>query len=177
MAASTPRNYWMVAVPPEYYDVAKDQNFASLGMGRSQRKRVQRMEVGDRVLFYVCQRMVFGATASIASTYFEDETPIWPSPDPDEKFAWRVQTKPDCVMDDQHVIDARFIAPRMEYVKKWAPEQWPLAFQGLLHLIPKKDFALIEDEMRRGRPRPIVRLGPPDGGAHCLLDEMAAQAR
>ena len=167
----------MVAVAPEYYDACREQGFTLLGMGRTQRKRVQRMEVGDRVLFYVNQRMVFGATASVMSTYFEDEAAVWPSPDPEEKFAWRVRTKPDCVTDDEHAIDARFIAPRMEYVKKWAPEQWPLAFQGLLHLVPKRDFGLIEHEMRRGRPRPVVQLGPPDGDAQCVLEEMAAEAR
>jgi hypothetical protein len=167
----------MVAVQPEYYRICKQQGFSLLGMGRTQRKRVQRMEIGDRVLFYVNQDMVFGAAASVASTYFEDDSPVWPSPDPEEKFAWRVQIKPDCIMDDQHAIDARFIAPRMEYVKKWAPEQWPLAFQGLLHLIPKKDFGLIEHEMSRGRPRPVVRLGPPDANGHCVLDAMAAEAR
>ncbi len=176
MAASTPRNYWMIAAPPDYYDVCKHQGFTMLGMGKSQRKRVQRMEVGDRILFYVTERMVFGATASVSSTYFEDDTAVWPSSDPEEKFIWRVHTKPDCVMDDEHAIDARFIAFRMEYVKKWPPELWPLAFQGLLHLIPKKDFGLIEGEMKRRRRRPIVHLGLPDGAEHCVLDQMAAEA-
>ena len=71
-----------------------------------------------------------------------------------------MKTKPDVVPDDDHVLDARFIAPRMEYVKRWAPEDWPLAFQGLLHLIPKRDFQLIEHEMRRGRRRPDVAFVP-----------------
>jgi len=46
-------------------------------------------------------------------------------------------------------MDAREISPRMEYVKKWTPEWWPLAFIGDLHLIPRKDFSLIEDEMKK----------------------------
>ena len=157
---AAPRNYWMVAVRPDYYDVCYEQGFTLLGMGRNQRKRVQRMEVGDRVLFYVMERMVFGATASIAATYVEDPTPLWPSLHPDETFAWRVKIKPDVTLDDDHVIDARLLAPTLEYVKKWAPELWHMAFQGPLHLIPKKDFGLIEDEMRRGRPRPDVDLKP-----------------
>ena len=80
----------------------------------------------------------------------------------------------DVVLDNEHLVDARFIAPRMQYVKKWAPEQWPLAFQGLLHLIPKQDFGLIEDEMQRGKIMPDVSLGSEDGA--CILDEMAARA-
>ena len=158
--AKTPRNYWMVAVRPDYYDACVRDRFAKLGMGRQQRKRVQRMEIGDRILFYVTHRMVFGAAATVSGTSFEDATPVWPSPDPGETFAWRVKTKPDVILDEAREIDARLIAPRMEFVKKWAPEEWPLAFQGLLHLVPKRDFQLIEKEMRRARPRPAIELIP-----------------
>jgi hypothetical protein len=54
-------------------------------------------------------------------------------------------------------LDARQIGPTLEYVKKWAPEDWPLAFIGMLHIIPQRDFTYLEDEMRRlfrktGRP-------------------------
>ena len=27
-------------------------------------------------------------------------------------------------------MDANLIAPRLEYVKRWAPEDWYMAFQG-----------------------------------------------
>ena len=164
----------MVAVRPEYYDKCVEQKFMLLGMGKAHRKRVQRMEIGDRVLFYVTVRMVFGATASVSSTYFEDESETWPSTEADERFAWRVKIEPDVVLDDEHLMDARLIAPRMQYVKKWAPEQWPLAFQGLLHLIPKQDFALIEDEMQKGVKRPEINLGSND--PWCLLDDFAKKA-
>jgi hypothetical protein len=164
----------MLAVRPEYYDKCVEQEFTLLGMGRTHRKRVQRMEIGDRVLFYVSERMIFGATASITSTYFEDATPTWPSPDTDETYAWRVRIASDVTPDDLHLVDARLIAPRMQYVKKWPPEQWPLAFQGLLHLIPKQDFSLIEDEMRRGKATPTFVMGEEDGA--CILDDMAARA-
>ena len=164
----------MVAVRPGYYDKCVEQGFSLLGVGRGQRKRAQRMEIGDRVLFYVVERLVFGATASVASTYFEDHTETWPAIEAGENFGWRVKLKPEVTLDGEHVIDARLIAPRMQYVKKWAPEQWPLAFQGLLHLIPKQDFSLIEDEMRRGCVTPPVSLGS-DAGP-CLLDELAAKA-
>ena len=62
----------------------------------------------------------------------------------------------------------------MLYVKRWAPEDWPLAFQGQIHLLSSQDFALIEHEMhrtidrrnrRRERPphRPQFQAG--NGGA------------
>lgn len=158
--ANAPRNYWMLSVWPEYYDVCVEDGFTLLGVGRPQRRRAQRMEVGDRALFYVTERMAFGATVTITGTYFEDRNPHWPSPDPKEPLAWRVETKPDATSDEERAVDARLIAPRLEYVKRWPPEDWPLAFQGLLHLIPKRDFLLIEREIRRGRVRPEIALVP-----------------
>ena len=158
--ANAPRNYWMLSVWPEYYDVCVEDGFTLLGVGRPHRRRAQRMEVGDRALFYVTGRMAFGATVTITGTYFEDRNPRWPSPDPKEPLAWRVKTKPDVTTDADRAVDARLIAPRLEYVKRWPPEEWPLAFQGLLHLIPKRDFLLIEHELRRGRVRPEVALFP-----------------
>ena len=41
------------------------------------------------------------------------------------------------------------LAPRLEYVKRWPPEDWPLAFFDRLHLLPQRDFRLIEGEMKR----------------------------
>lgn len=158
--AATPRNYWMVAVRPNYFEATRDRGFTVLGVGKAQRKRAQRMEIGDRVLFYVNERQIFPATATISSTYFEDETPIWPVAEGEEPYAWRVEIKPDVVLDEDHMVDARLVAPRMEYVRKWAPEWWPLAFQGLLHLVPKNDFLLIETEMEKGKPTPETPLQP-----------------
>ena len=157
---TTPRNYWMVAVHEDYYQACTDRDFSVLGMGKQQRKRVQRMEIGDRVLFYVFESTTFKAITTISGTYFEDETISWPSSDSDDNYSWHVKTKPDIILDDSLSIDARLIAPRLEYVKKWAPELWPLAFQGLLHLVPKKDFLLIENEMKRGVKRPDFKLAP-----------------
>jgi hypothetical protein len=53
------------------------------------------------------------------------------------------------VLNQEDFIDALELAPRLEYVKRWAPEDWPLAFVDSLHLIPQRDFRLIEGEMRR----------------------------
>jgi hypothetical protein len=58
-------------------------------------------------------------------------------------------------------LDARQIAPRMLYVKRWAPEDWPLAFQGQVHLLSSQDFSLIEHEMRRTADRRSRRREQP----------------
>ncbi len=168
---AAPRNYWMVSVSPEFYQATRDRHFDMLGMGRAQKKRVQRMEVGDRVLYYVSDWQVFAATATIDSTYFEDHQRVWGSSDPHEEFPWRVRLRSNVVLKEKGHVDARLVAPRMQYVRKWVPEQWPLAFLGALHLVPKEDFFMLEDEMRKRTLRPRVEVELRDD-AWCALDSL-----
>jgi len=168
---AAPRNYWMVNVNPEYYQATRDRHFDVLGMGKVQKKRVQRMEVGDRVLYYVSDWQVFAATATIDSTYFEDHQRVWESFDPQEEFPWRVRLRSNVALKEKEHVDARLVAPRMQYVRKWVPEQWPLAFLGALHLVPKEDFFMLEDEMRKRTLRPRVEVEFRDD-ARCALDSL-----
>ena len=46
-------------------------------------------------------------------------------------------------------LDARELGPTLEYVRKWAPEHWPLAFHGNMHTLSQRDFRFLEEEMRR----------------------------
>ena len=92
-------------------------------------------------------------TASITSEFFTDETALWnPFSKPDD-HKYRVKLKPNIVLDAKFQIDALILGPRLEYVKRWVPEDWPLAFLDRLHLIPQRDFRLIEGEMKRLLPK------------------------
>ncbi len=145
-----PRNYWMVVLSPENFRILQGNGFTLMGLERSLKKRAQRMEVGDRVLFYVHGARFFVATATVFTEAVEDPTLMWDAGSAtNEMFPWRVKLRPEHVLDEAKYIDARNIAPRLEYVRKWTPERWPLAFQGPLHLIPKLDFQILEDEMRK----------------------------
>ena len=99
------------------------------------------------------KRRSWTACATITSEYFEDDSPVFQDHDPDERFPYRVRMKPDIVLDEADYIDATMLAFRLDYVRRWAPEEWPLAFLDRLHLLAQKDFRLIEDEMRRVEAR------------------------
>ena len=158
------KNYWMFVGPPERFEVIKDLGFTVYGVGPRYRRRAERMQPDDRVLFYVTKIRKWAATATITSRYFEDHQPIWQSSRRDDAHPYHVKLAPDVVLDERDYIDALILAPRLEYVKRWAPEYWPLAFFDNLHLLPQRDFRLIEGEMKRavskinkggggGRPR------------------------
>jgi predicted RNA-binding protein len=140
----------MIALNPENFEATRSHGFTVQGVKNRHRKKAERMAPGDRILFYVNQTQVFPATATVTSTFFEDHSPIWQSFERrSDLFPWRVRIKADVVLDPHEYIDARLLAPRLLYVKRWAPEHWALAFQGNVHLLSAADFALVEGEMQR----------------------------
>ena len=148
-----PNNFWMVVQTPENHEITRGQGFTLHGLTSKQRRRARRMEPDDRILFYVGGEVrKWTAIVTVTSKYFEDRTPIWESNGSRrELYPYRVKTTPSIVLDEADYIEARILAPRLEYVKRWPPELWPLAFFDTLHLIPQRDYRLIEAEMRRIR--------------------------
>ena len=155
-----PKNYWMVLTSPENFQVTRELGFTVLGLKSYHYKKVQRIEPGDRILYYVGTDRIFAATATVTSRYSEDRSQTWKKEGVSE-WAFKVHIKPEIVLNDRELIDARQLAPRLDYVRRWSPEDWYIAFaQTNLHLLPKKDFILVEWEMQRlkskrsGRHRP-----------------------
>ena len=144
-----PPNYWMLADSKENFRSTRERDFKVQGVKTRQRKKALRMAPGDRLLYYLSDSRQFAGTATIASTCFEDHSRVWNDAKPNEDFPYRVEIKPEAILEEDEFMDAHQVAPRLDYVRRWLPERWTLAFLGNLHLIPKKDFFLIEDEMRK----------------------------
>ena len=86
---------------------------------------------------------------------FATDKRIWNHFRQKETFPHRVNITPDVVLEGDQRICAYEIGPSLDYVKKWVPEQWELAFFGMLHIIPQRDFNLLEEEMRRLQGRSV----------------------
>ena len=143
-----PSNFWMIANNERNFRITQDRGFTVLGLKSQHRRKVQRISQGDRLLVYVTHLRRFVATATATSDYYEAEDTIWEK-EGRAGFPFRVNVNPDLVLRDELFMNANLIAPRLEYVKRWAPEDWYMAFQGNLHLLPKSDFLLIEEEMKK----------------------------
>jgi predicted RNA-binding protein len=150
--------YWMIVSSPDNFRKTRELGYTIQGLKSRHRRRVETMRVGDRLLYYVTGRMAFAATVTVASPMYEDHTPIWRSARRDEDYPWRVHIRADVVLDDADWIPAKELAYRLDYVRKWPPEHWTLAFQGHIHALPRNDFAIVEDEISRSsrRRRPLA---------------------
>ena len=141
--------YWMVVSSPDNFRKTREHGFSIQGLKSRHRRRVETMRTGDRLLYYITGRMGFAATVTVASPMYEDHTPIWRSSRRDEDYPWRVHIRADIVLDEDDWVPAKELAYRLDYVRKWPPEHWTLAFQGHIHALPKADFTIIEDEIAR----------------------------
>ena len=156
-----PSNFWMIANNERNFRITQERGFSVMGLKSQHRRKVQRISEDDRILLYVTHIRRFVATVTATSDYFESDEAIWER-EGRAGFPYRVNIRPEIVLKDEQFMDANLIAPRLEYVKRWAPEDWYMAFQGNLHLLPKSDFLLIEEEMKKlhfGRdyqPTPVV---------------------
>ncbi|MFI5284227.1 MAG: EVE domain-containing protein [Candidatus Dormibacterales bacterium] len=144
-----PAQYWMIVTSPDNFRKTRELGFSIQGLKTRHRRRVETMKVGDRVLYYVTGRMAFAATVTVASPMYEDHTPIWRSVRRDEDYPWRVHIRLDVALDEVDWVPAKELAYRLDYVRKWPPEHWTLAFQGHIHALPRTDFVILEDEIVR----------------------------
>ena len=158
-----PHNFWMIICNPNNFRITQELGFTKQGLKSQHRRKIERIENGDRVLFYVSFDRRFTATATATSSYYEDEEPVWEKEGRAE-WPYQFKIKPEVILDEHQYIDANLLAPRLDYVKRWPPENWYMAFQGNLHLLPKNDFLLIEEEMKKlkfGKDYKWGTLGPP----------------
>ncbi len=141
--------FWLVCTTSENFHITRDRSFSQLGIERDQGDKSIRINLNDRMVFYLNDVRRFVATVTVTSERFESHNRIWKHHIEAEDFPHRVKIRPDLVLDEEQYLDALQIGPGLEYVRNWPPEQWHMALLGMLHTISKRDFNFLEEQMRR----------------------------
>ena len=140
---------WLINTNRENYEITRERGFDLIGIDAPNSRKASQMVPGDRVIFYVRDNRSFAATATVTGASFHNNTPIWKHHTKKEKFPNRVRVDPDVIVNEEDWIDGLQIGPTMEYIKRWPPEMWDLALVGMVHIISKRDFELLENELAR----------------------------
>ncbi len=140
---------WLINITRENYAITTERGFDLLGVDSGNSRKATQMAPDDRLAFYVRDDRSFVATATVTSRSFQENTRIWKSNAKRERFRNRVNIEPDIIGDEGEWVDGLQVGPTMEYVKRWPPEMWDLALFGMVHIISKRDFDLIEGELAR----------------------------
>jgi hypothetical protein len=167
----------MLVTTQENLDITRARGFSMQGVDTNNRRKAVRMGPEDRVLYYVSDKKGFAATATVTSESFEDHVPIWKHHREQEVFPHRVEIDADVVLEQDNYVDGYQVGPTLEYVKKWSPDRWPLAFFGMLHIIPQRDFNFVEGELRRANGEsPLVKVAPVEEVVVPEVTEISAYA-
>ncbi|MEZ4523915.1 MAG: EVE domain-containing protein [Thermomicrobiales bacterium] len=150
---------WIITGSVDNFRSTRDHGFTVQGLKSRHRKKAEKMKPGDRITWYITGIKAFGATATVTSEYFEDDTPIWKSTNKkldEEIYPYRFNIKPDIVLDEGEFIDAEPVARQLKYVSKWPEKNWTLAFQGNIRPVDDEDFATIEQAIREASLEPAA---------------------
>jgi predicted RNA-binding protein len=139
-------NYWLVVTSPDNFIIDRERiGFTMQGLPHRYRNSVQKMQVSDKVLYYIMTLQKFGAVARITGDYLEEHTKLWT--DDDEVWPARRPSEPEIILQDDELIDAKKLIPNLSFIEN--KENWGSYFQGSIRQIPEEDFRLIESEMKK----------------------------
>ena len=132
--------YWLVVTSPDNFRLDRESlGFKLQGLPYRFRRQVQKMQVGDRVAYYIMKLQKFGATATITGDYYEDYSRVWK--DDNEMWPARRPSKPNIVLNDDELIDTKRLVSSLTFIEN--KEKWGVHFQGSIRTIPEEDFRLI----------------------------------
>jgi hypothetical protein len=134
----------MLVTTPDNYGRTRARRFTVQGVKARHKRKAERIAPGDRVCWYLVGVAGFVATATVTSPAFEDHTPIWVSSGRPDPYPWRFKISRGLVRAAADAVPAASLADRLAFTRRWPRAHWRLAFQGNLHEIGRRDFAVIE---------------------------------
>jgi len=138
-------NCWMIVTSPDNFNKTRELKFTVQGFKSRHRKKAEKMQPGDPLIYYITGEAAFAGICEIASPHFESHDIIWTSPGkPDEHYPWRVKIKKVHIPADSARVRAETLKDDLQYVRKWPAAHWKLAFQGNVHLLPEADYDIIK---------------------------------
>ncbi len=141
---------WLLVSSPENFERSRAIGFTTTAMKSRHRRKWERVQPGDRILYYLTGEKAIGGVARVTGAPFESHEKIWGSAaKPLEDYPWRFPTEPVVILDRGKSVSAEPLAREMEYTKRWPAENWTLAFQGNVHELDDEDADLIEKAVRR----------------------------
>ena len=151
MAART----WILTGSLDNFRATREHGFKLIGAKEGRRRMAERIEPGDRIVFYVTGLQAFGGSVRVTGEMYEDRARVWPGkPGKSDAYPWRFETEPEVVLDEDEFVAAVELVGELEHAAKWPAEHWTLAFQGQLRTVSAADSELLERRIRAAARAP-----------------------
>jgi hypothetical protein len=141
---------WVLTGSPENHEATASLGYTLIGMKERRRLMAEQMEPGDRIVLYLTRVMAFAGSLTLTGPMFEDRAKVWPGkPGKADAYPWRFPAAPELVLDEADWLPAEAVKDRLEWIRKWPPEHWKLAFQGQLRKVSDDDARVLLEAMGR----------------------------
>lgn len=142
---------WVLTGSPENLAATRERGFGVIGLKERNRVQAERIEPGDRIVFYATRVMAFAGSVLVTGSMYEDRKKIWPGkPGKVDAYPWRFETGPEEILpeDPEAWVPAETLVDDLEHIGRWPREHWKLAFQGQIREVSEHDAALLLDRLR-----------------------------
>lgn len=141
-----PIGYFMIITNEFDYECDVKNNFKFIGFPTRNRISVQKMKIGDKVLFYVTKHSKFVAAVEIVGTYFYSNDRVWT--DYYDLWPHRIKTTPLVFFDKvENGIYIKDIWDDLGFIKNKG--KWGSQVQGSFRNITEADFHVILRSLER----------------------------
>ncbi len=141
---------WLLVSSPENFERSRALGFRQAAMKSRHRRKWERVQPGDRILFYVTVVKAIAGLCRVSGQPYESHERIWTSDShPAEDYPWRFPTEPVMTLLPDRFVPAEPVAREMAYARRWPAERWTLAFQGNVHELSDEDADLVTRAIER----------------------------
>lgn len=133
-------NYHMIITNQNDYKIDLKNNFVFVGFPDRNRKTIQTMKPGDKIIFYILKKSVFMAVVEVTGNYFYSEEKHWS--DDFDLWPHRIKTKPLVFIDDfVKGIYIKEIWDNLDFITN--KTKWGSQVMGSYRKISRNDFNII----------------------------------
>lgn len=137
--------YYMIVTNEIDYEWDIDNQFVCAGFPERNKKSLQQMELGDKIIYYVTKLSKFMAVTEVVGEYFYSERPIWD--DPYDLWPHRIKTKP--IVFIENCYDGVFIKDiwdNLDFIKNKV--RWGSQVQGSFRRLSENDYEIIINSIK-----------------------------
>lgn len=139
-------NYWLLVTHPANFEIMKAKNIAAM---KAKRKSfADRVERGDKVVFYLTKIGKFGGAAVFSSKFKFQNSKLFIEEKPGETHPWRFDVEFEVKLDEKDYVPSENFKDKLKYLKKWPAKYWKLGFQGNVHEIPREDYETLVSALK-----------------------------
>jgi len=131
-------NYWLCVTNEENWKVVKERKV--WGVPKRDRHQIERVKLGDFLVFYVMPQRVMGAFKAVSEPFESSERIFsWGEFGREESFPHRVKLEP--VIIPEEPLQFKELIPKLKFITN--KKMWSGHLRRAMRTIPKEDYDLI----------------------------------